>query len=120
VPAKVVERFRLIRYLSGMIVQHQTPPNATRTVTATVSPDTEENLRALAAQSGQTGESFLGALAEAAVEQARNLACQSPQPFRDRSPEERLAALHAWVNSHSHITAVADDSRESIYAGRGE
>jgi hypothetical protein len=28
--------------------------------------------------------------------------------------------FHAWVASHPRLDYVADDSRESIYAGRGE
>ncbi len=37
-----------------------------------------------------------------------------------RNSQEWLRAFQAWVDSHSDVTAVADDSRESIYAGRGE
>jgi hypothetical protein len=85
-----------------------------------VSPDTEKHLRALAAQSGQTVEIFLGALAEAAVQQALNSPSPSQPPLWQRSPEERVAALEAWAASHVDVTAIADDSRESIYAGRGE
>ena len=31
------------------------------------------------------------------------------------TPEERVAAFRALVESHRHVTAVADDSRDSIY-----
>jgi hypothetical protein len=31
-----------------------------------------------------------------------------------------LDEFHAWVASHPRLDYVADDSRESIYAGRGE
>jgi hypothetical protein len=37
-----------------------------------------------------------------------------------RSHEEWSRALHAWVRGHRALEAVADDSRDSIYAGRGE
>lgn len=36
----------------------------------------------------------------------------------DLTPEQRVAAWRDWVESHRDITAVADDSRESIYEGR--
>jgi hypothetical protein len=32
--------------------------------------------------------------------------------------EERLRLFREWVDSHRDITAVADDSRDSIYEGR--
>jgi uncharacterized protein YbjT (DUF2867 family) len=42
------------------------------------------------------------------------------QPAAIRDPIERRKAFAEWVASHSDITAVADDSRESIYEGCGE
>ena len=33
---------------------------------------------------------------------------------------EWVAAFNDWVDSNRDVKAVADDSRESIYAGRGE
>jgi hypothetical protein len=44
---------------------------------------------------------------------------ESPRP-RYRSHEEWSKAFHEWVNSHRKLDTIADDSRESIYAGRGE
>ncbi|HZZ77494.1 MAG TPA: hypothetical protein VFE62_03185 [Gemmataceae bacterium] len=38
----------------------------------------------------------------------------------DKTPEQRLAEGIAFVADHDHLTAVADDSRESIYEGCGE
>lgn len=37
------------------------------------------------------------------------------KPYELRPLEERAAAFRQWVDSHAPITAVADDSRESIY-----
>jgi hypothetical protein len=34
------------------------------------------------------------------------------------TPEQRVAAWQAFVARHRDVTAVADDSRESIYEGR--
>jgi hypothetical protein len=36
------------------------------------------------------------------------------------SPEEWVRALREWAESHPKLDHIADDSRESIYAGRGE
>jgi hypothetical protein len=35
------------------------------------------------------------------------------------SAEEWVADIRAWANSHRRLPHEADDSRESIYAGRG-
>lgn len=32
-----------------------------------------------------------------------------------QDPHERIKAFEAWVESHRDVTAIADDSRESIY-----
>jgi hypothetical protein len=37
------------------------------------------------------------------------------QPPNLTTPEERAAAFQRWVDSHADVTAIADDSRESIY-----
>jgi predicted DNA-binding antitoxin AbrB/MazE fold protein len=36
------------------------------------------------------------------------------------TPEEWVRALREWAASHPRVDHFADDSRESIYAGRGE
>jgi hypothetical protein len=36
------------------------------------------------------------------------------------SPEEWTRSLLEWAESHPQLEAPLDDSRESIYAGRGE
>jgi hypothetical protein len=107
-------------YFQGMIAKPQFPSKGKRTLTAEVSPNTEERLCVLAAQSGQTVEAFLGALAEAAVQMAPNTNSQPLRPLQPQSPEARVAALQAWVHTHSEVAATAEDSRESIYAGREE
>jgi hypothetical protein len=38
----------------------------------------------------------------------------------EKSPAERSAAWRSWVASHNPQLVIADDSRESIYIGRGE
>lgn len=41
-------------------------------------------------------------------------------PVTRLSPEEWRRRLLEWAGSHPQRTGVLDDSRESIYAGRGE
>lgn len=36
------------------------------------------------------------------------------------SVDEWVADVRAWADSHPKVTHFVDDSRESIYAGRGE
>jgi plasmid stability protein len=77
-------------------------------VTLNLPPETERRLREKAARSGQTLEGYLEALAREAAAPAA------------LSPEEWAAQFRAWVASHQRLPALADDSRESIYEGRGE
>jgi len=45
------------------------------------------------------------------------------QPREGAPPErsaERLAILENWIRTRPTSRVIADDSRESIYAGRGE
>lgn len=43
------------------------------------------------------------------------------QPLWERPPVEWVAAWDLWCDSHAHTSAhFVDDSRESIYAGRGD
>jgi hypothetical protein len=40
--------------------------------------------------------------------------------YETASPEEWTRAFHQWATSHKVLPVIADDSRESIYEGRGE
>ena len=43
------------------------------------------------------------------------------QPLhQSATPEEWVRAFREWAASHPALTTIADDSRESIYQGRGE
>ncbi len=35
-------------------------------------------------------------------------------------PNDKLALFEAWLQGHRPSPVIADDSRESIYSGRGE
>lgn len=76
--------------------------------------ETEARLREQSQRSGKPIES----LVREAVEE--KLAGE-PMSARDRTPEERIELLRQWVAGHPKREGVdLDDSRESIYAGRGE
>jgi hypothetical protein len=81
-------------------------------ITIWLPPDLEERLRERAAQIGQTVETYLQSLAEQGL---------NAEPSSARlHPDQWVAAWRAWVASHPWRPYIADDSRESIYAGRGE
>jgi len=89
------------------------------TVTIDLPPETEAKLREQAESKGARLEDYLGELAQqwATV----NGTPPAPvSPVEEKTPAQRVAEWLAWVDSHSHITAIADDSRESIYEGCGE
>jgi hypothetical protein len=86
------------------------------TVTIDLPPETEAKLRAQAASQGAKLEVYLGELAKQWAGAARADLLSPGQ----KTPEQRVAEWRAFVASHQYITAVADDSRESIYEGRGE
>lgn len=85
-------------------------------ITLELRPDMERKLREQAARTGQT----LEALLLRAVEQVA-AADPAPASTADQlTPEQRSAEWRAWVASHKPLPYMADDSRESIYEGRGE
>ncbi len=51
-----------------------------------------------------------------ALEEQLAIEPQSPSAM---SAEELIAEMRAWAESHRRLPIEADDSRESIYAGRG-
>jgi hypothetical protein len=79
----------------------------TMTITLTLPPATEEQLRAQAAARGQEVADFVRELVE------QSLGTQ--QPSSTLTPEQRAAAWRSWVAAHSVPGVVADDSRESMY-----
>jgi hypothetical protein len=81
----------------------------------------EQSLKEKAARSGQTLEGYLQALA---VREAL-LPTPPPAPAISYPPgfssrEEWSKAFREWVASHRPVDHFVDDSRESIYAVRGE
>lgn len=79
-------------------------------ITISLPSEMEQKLREKAARAGQTLEAYLEQLA----------ADSAGGSATDLSPEEWAAQFHAWVASHQPLAGLADDSRDSIYEGRGE
>jgi len=80
-------------------------------ITLQLNPDVERRLREAAVRKGQTVELYLEELIEQLLPASQASAM---------STEEWIAAWRAWAESHPPLPYIADDSRESIYAGRGE
>ncbi len=84
-------------------------------ITIHLAPEIERRLREKAAADGQSLEEYLRRLAEESARGGRSSASPRPLPA-----EEWIAELRAWAARHAHWPADVDDSRESIYGGRGE
>jgi hypothetical protein len=81
-------------------------------VTLHLTPDLERRLREQAAGRSQSLEEYLERLAEESLR-----AESSPPP---RTADQWEAEWRAWAAGHATLPTAADDSRESIYAGRDE
>lgn len=89
------------------------------TVTLPLPPEAEQQLRARAAQRGQTVEAYLVELVARSLSQA----APSPAPSAPTGPattKEWSREWRAWAAGHPPLPHPVDDSREGIYAGRGE
>jgi hypothetical protein len=83
------------------------------TITTSASPSTESKLKAGAAATGLDVTRYTAELIEQMVS-------DKPGAAGALSPEQRAAEWRAWTESHPRIDHIVDDSRESVYAGRGE
>jgi Arc/MetJ-type ribon-helix-helix transcriptional regulator len=82
----------------------------------TVSPETERLINA-AVQSGRYASAD-EMIAKLIQEDARRSHTRAASP--QESPDQWADRLQAWVDTHPSRPITIDDSRESIYAGRGE
>lgn len=71
----------------------------------------ESAIRARSTQTGATPEDI-------AIQCLTDELLDSDRRSRARTPEQRLAALHEWVNFSRAGVPEADDSRDSIYQDR--
>jgi hypothetical protein len=79
--------------------------------------EVEMRLKAKAALLRQTLEEYLQ---EVASREAQTGNSSSGLTQAELAPEDRAILWRAWATSHRSLPKVADDSRETIYAGRGE
>ena len=80
-----------------------------------LSSETEATIRQQAAVAGQDVEAFV---LQAVAEKLADVDARSSLP--SRNGKDWLQKLHACIDLHPVVTRFVDDSRESIYAGRGE
>jgi plasmid stability protein len=84
------------------------------TVIVSLPPELETRLRERAARAGQAVDAFV----RDAVEE--KLACEGTNTERGLTSQQRLAEFEAWIADRQPVNSIVDDSRDSIYEGRGE
>jgi hypothetical protein len=81
----------------------------------------EQKLREKARLRGQTLEGYLQQLAEDDAQTANGAATPpTPQTTEAEATARWIQAWQAWAANHPSVPVAVDDSRESIYEGRGE
>lgn len=85
------------------------------TLTISLPPETEARLRDAAAATGKD----VVTLVREAVEEKLDAPATAKGP-QEKTHEQWLAEFNDWVASQKPTGHFVDDSRESIYAGRGE
>jgi Arc/MetJ-type ribon-helix-helix transcriptional regulator len=85
-------------------------------MTINVSKDVESSINA-AVQSGRYASAD-EMIAKLIQEDARRSQAHADSP--QDSPDQWAEQLQAWVDTHPSRSITIDDSREGIYAGRGE
>ena len=81
-----------------------------------LSPEKEAKLRERAAAAGKDVTEYLLQVVEEDLAMTEPAAAPDSPQKRDQWEKE----LDAWAEGHPRLDSVADDSRDSIYAGRGE
>ena len=84
------------------------------TITIDLPPEIESALRSRAEASGQDPATIVRQFVIESLED------EVDRPIPQRSVEEFTKRLQAWIKLHPVLDHAVDDSRESIYAGRGE
>lgn len=86
------------------------------TITIDLPPEIETALRRRAEASGQDPATIVRQFVIESLEDEVNV----DVPVSQRSPEEFARRMEAWIKLHPVLDHPIDDSRESIYSGRGE
>ena len=87
-------------------------------VSVPLSPEAESKLREQADAAGKDIASFVKEALEEKLALLRD--SESDNGHADLPANQWIARLRLWVSSHRPLPYEADDSRESIYEGRGE
>jgi hypothetical protein len=80
-----------------------------------IKPETAEMILAEARARGLSVDDYLRTLLP-----QTNGGIEGRSLYETSTPEAWVRAFREWAAGHSFLSAVADDSRESIYEGRGE
>ena len=83
------------------------------TIILNLSPETEARLLQQAASTGKRPD-------ELALHVLEEKLATDPAVPQVQTPQQWVADFRRWAESHRRLPIEADDSRESIYAGRGE
>lgn len=92
-------------------------------VTLDLPEETQHRLQEKAEEKGLTMKSYLEELVRKDIESIGKNGTQThsgASKAEAGSTEQWIAEFDAWASSHKPLPMEADDSRESIYAGRGE
>ncbi len=81
-----------------------------------LAPEDEARLREQAAAAGKDVSTF----AQEALQEVLRLEAEADDERPRLSREQRLAEFLAWADGAQPLGYIVDDSRESIYEGRGE
>jgi len=90
------------------------------TLTLELPTDAEKRLQAKAGARGLTVKSYLEELVRYDLEKQEANGGLQKSDLGATSADEWIAEHRALAKRHEHIAHFVDDSRESIYAGRGE
>lgn len=85
------------------------------TILEEVKPETAEMIILQARAKGLSVDAYLRSLLPSSPGQAAEMPL-----YETATPEAWVMAFREWAASHPVRTVIADDSRESIYEGRGE
>lgn len=90
------------------------------TLTLELPTETEKRLQAKAGAKGLSIKSYLEELVRNDLDSQEASGSSPNDASGTLSAEQWIAEHRALAKRHAHITHFVDDSRESIYAGRGE